>query len=96
VTKTHSKQDVYLGDEVAYTGATVVEGDRGHTLRVRVPRHGKPGVWDWVIHLTETTGPERRESETGTARTWVGLNDEGASITVTAIPRKGCVPCGRR
>lgn len=95
MSRTHSDQDVYLGDAIAYSGATVVEDPSRRTLKVRTRVAGKPGQWNRVIELTATSGPQRAKADTGTARTWTGTNADGDEVTLTAIPRKDC-GCGRR
>lgn len=92
MSRTYSGQDVYLGDVLAYTNATVVDDPKGHTLRVRVRVQGKPGVWERVIELSDT---QRLPDPQRTWRSWTGINADGDSVTLTAIPRKDC-GCGGR
>lgn len=96
MSKTHTGQDIYLNETFAYGNATVIEDQRSRTVKVRTKVAGKPGQWERVIELSDATGPERRSADTGTARTWSGVLPDGQAATLTAIPRKGCIPCGRR
>lgn len=94
VSKTHSRQDVYVNGTLAYLNATVVEA-KG-ILRVRAKVADRPGVFSRVIDLSDVVKLADQPADTGTARSWTGKTSDGETLEVTAIPRKGCVPCGKR
>lgn len=89
--RTHTDQDVYVGDTLAYQRCTVVEnGDFGGgdgTLRVRARDANAPARWNVVVRLIQVPRPKVEKVDKDTVRTWTGVTVEGETLTVTAIPR---------
>jgi hypothetical protein len=91
MSRTHSKADVYVGDELTWTDAIVVEQPSISKLLVKA-RSDHPSAYRNVLVLSDV---EFVGTSSGAWR-WSGTNDEGERVTVTRVPRAGgCRSCGR-
>lgn len=87
----HNNMDVYLGNDLAYTVAMIVEDQHAHVVKVRTSNGGL-----WVDRLV-LTGAELLSSASG-AWSWEGTDPDGGTVRVTGVRRlsSGCRSCGGR
>lgn len=99
MSRSYVKQDIYVNDRLAFTGAQVIDyGEPKKQVIVRA--HPQDSVrrlnMATVLVLTDTGKPLVADADTGTVRTWVGTVD-GETVTLAAVGRSDrCLPCGAR
>lgn len=99
MSRSYIKQDIYVGDHLAFTGAQVIDyGEPKKQVIVRAHPPLSPRRLNMVtaLVLTETGPPLVADADTGTVRTWVGTVD-GETVTLAAVGRSDrCLPCGAK
>lgn len=99
MSRSYVKQDIYVDDRLAFTGAQVIDyGAPKNQVIVRAHPQDSPRRLNMqtVMVLTDTGTSLVAEADTGTVRTWVGTVD-GGRVTLAAVGRSDrCLPCGAR
>lgn len=89
MSRTHGQADTYVGDELRWKLAIVIEHP-GNLLTVKAHREERPGVWDKVLQLTEVSYLGRQ----GDAQRWSGKDANGDVVEITTVPRRRKSCCG--
>lgn len=86
----HNNMDIYVGNDLRWTTAQVIDQFHQHRLVVKT-RNPQGGAWEEVLVLTET---EEIVGNT-TQWAWEGTDPEGEKLRVTGVRRNsGCSSCG--
>lgn len=91
MSRTHASQDVYVGDDLRWKQAMVIEQHEHSQITVKAKHPTRPNAWENALVLT---GVKAVGSE-GEALFWTGLDAQGEQVQLAAVPREtgGC-GCG--
>lgn len=92
MSRTHASQDVYVGEDLLWPMAVVIDDEPHKILTVKARVTGHPSAYSIVARYTEVKFVRAR----GDVLMWTGLDSDGNEVQLAAArrhPPGGCIPC---